>query len=251
MPGDEGVRGQLERFERVVWRYDGLDGKVIPWTLANGGTSHDPSVQAFVVAPDGKLLSRCEDAAVSTPSAFAKWLREQADRWERDHPRTALPLVRAEVACEGEGATRTARCAAVEGARAVGRPVLLWFGREAPPADDRSKDAKTRRAESAAAREAERAVLDSKQAADAAAASGPDGWTLLRFDLADADHALYARSLGVETAPALLLIVPGEEEPVRMPRPTAADLAFRLRKHAPKDEPAKRDPSTDAPPKRE
>jgi len=241
VPGDEGVRGQLERFERVVWRYDGLNGKVIPWTLANGGTSHDPSVQAFVVAPYGKVLSRCEDASVSTPSAIAKWLREQADRWERDHPRTALPLVWAEVAADGEGAARTARCAAVEGAREAGRPVLLWFGREPPPADDRSKDAKARRAEAAAARETERTVLDSKQAAESA-----KGWTLLRFDLADADHALYARSLGVEAAPALLLIVPGEEKPVRMARPTAADLAFRLRKHAPKDE-----PSPDVPPKQD
>ena len=60
------------------------------------------------------------------------------------------------------------------------------------------------------------------------------GWTLLRFDLWDEAHASYAASLGVEKAPALLVIVAGEEKPVVLPKTvTGADLAFRLKKSAP------------------
>ena len=50
MQGDADVAKILSRYEPVEWKYDGLKGKIVAWTLENGGTSHDPSVLAFVVA---------------------------------------------------------------------------------------------------------------------------------------------------------------------------------------------------------
>ncbi len=37
------MKAVLSRFESVEWFYDGLNGKIIPWTKENGGTSDDPS----------------------------------------------------------------------------------------------------------------------------------------------------------------------------------------------------------------
>ena len=47
----------LSRFEPVEWLYDGLKGKIIPWTKEHGGKSDDPSIQAFVVGMDGKVFA--------------------------------------------------------------------------------------------------------------------------------------------------------------------------------------------------
>ena len=55
MQRDEAVAKLLPRFECVEWHYDGLNGKIIPWTMEHGNESHDPSVLAFVVAADGTV----------------------------------------------------------------------------------------------------------------------------------------------------------------------------------------------------
>lgn len=225
---DAGVAKALRRFEAVEWRYDGAGGSVIKWTLANGGKSTDPSAQCFVVGTDGKVRSRLEDEKAYTPAAVASWLRTEADRWEREHPRTAIPFVPATVTVAGEGTTRTASCAEVDAAREAKRPALLYFGLDGEPAE------KPLRAEAAASRKMEKGLLDSKMAAEAA-----QGWTLLRFDLADDAHRAFAATLGVEHAPALLVWEASAEKPARLPAATMApDLAFRLRKGAPaKDAP--------------
>src|SRR5574337_998879 len=36
---DPEVAKQVQRFEAVEWLYDGLEGPVVQWTLANGGKS--------------------------------------------------------------------------------------------------------------------------------------------------------------------------------------------------------------------
>jgi hypothetical protein len=224
VPKDEGVAKALSRFEPVEWLYDNLNGKVIQWTLANGGKSTDPAAQLFVVGTDGKVVSRLEDAKSTTPASVAEWLKAQADQWEKDHPRTALAFARAEVVVEGEGKDAKARCAALDAARAENKPVLLYFGRDAADSD------KPRAAEAAAARKFEKGPLDSKAAAEAAAES-KNGWTLLRFDLAEPSHAALAKSLGVEKAPALLLWEPVAAEPTKLPPAiTGPDLAFKLKK---------------------
>ena len=71
-----------------------MNGKIIPWTLKNGGTSHDPSVQAFIVARDGTVFSRCSNAATHNPSGFSKWIKEQVAAYERKYPRTAFVFER-------------------------------------------------------------------------------------------------------------------------------------------------------------
>ncbi|MHC4821939.1 MAG: hypothetical protein ACYTDX_09500, partial [Planctomycetota bacterium] len=60
MQKDETVLAQVKRYEPVEWWYDGLKGKIIPWTLENGGKSHDPSILAFVVDFEGKVVSKID-----------------------------------------------------------------------------------------------------------------------------------------------------------------------------------------------
>lgn len=223
MQKDAAVLDAAARFERVEWLYDGLKGKIIPWTKANGGTSDDPSVQAFVVDLDGKVVERATDADAHQPKAFVRWLTKHADAWEKAHPKTKVAFVPAEIVAEGEGAERTVKCAALDDARAAGTPVAVYVGR-GPRTDD---DAKAK-AEAAASRAFEKGTLNSDDAAKAAS-----GWTLLRLDRGDKDQAALAKSLGVEEAPALLLFAPGAEKPQALPRDaTGASLAFQMKKTA-------------------
>jgi hypothetical protein len=215
----------LPRFERVEWLYDGLNGKVIPWTKEHGGTSDDPSIQVFVVADGGKKVTRAPRDSAYAPGTFAKWLKDEADAFERAHPATRIPFVAAEVAKTQGGTTTTWSCAAIDDARGAKVPVFLYVGRGDSDAAD-----KAAKGEAAASRKLEKGVLDSEVAAKAA-----DGWALVKLDVADPDHFGYAKSLGVEKAPALLLIVPGEEKPQVLDPSIAADsLAFKLKKLAPR-----------------
>lgn len=225
VPRDADVLKQLPRFEQVEWHYDGLGGKVIPWTRQHGGTSEDPAVQVFVVAPDSGDVTRAARETAYAPSQFAKWLKEQADAYEKAHPVTKIAFAPAEITVQGEGDERKATCAALDEARAANRPVLLYVSRS-----DRADADKPAKAQAAASRKLEKAALDSGDAAKAL-----EGWTLLRLDLADADHAAFAKALGADKAPALLAIVPGEEKPQTLDTSLAGDaLAFRIRKLAPK-----------------
>src|SRR5262245_927765 len=223
VPKDADVQKQLPRFEQVEWHYDGLNGKVIPWTRQHGGTSEDPAVQVFVVTPDTGDVARAPRETAYAPSQFAKWLKEQADAFEKAHPATKVPFVPAEVAVQAEGTSRTWTCAAIDEARAASRPVLVYVSR-----GERADAEKALKAQAAAARKLEKAALDSSDVAKAL-----EGWTLLRLDLADADHAAFAKTLGADKAPALLAIDPGEEKPQSLDTSLAGDaLAFRIRKFA-------------------
>ncbi len=225
VPKDADVARQLSRFERVEWLYDGLNGKVIPWTKEHGGTSEDPAVQVFVVGLGGREVTRAPRDSAFAPEAFAKWLKDEADTFGKAHPVTRIPFVAAQVTKTQGGTTPTWSCAAIDDARSSKIPVLVYVGRGEPDASD-----KAAKAQAAASRKLEKGLLDSETAAKAL-----DGWTLVKLDVADADHLAYAKSLGVEKAPALLLIVPGEEKPqVVDPSITADSLAFKLKKLAPK-----------------
>jgi hypothetical protein len=225
VPKDPDVARQLPRFEQVEWLYDGRSGKVIPWTRQHGGTSEDPAVQAFVVAPDTGDVARAPTETAYAPSQFAKWLKEQADAFEKSHPATKVPFVPAEVAETADGTAKKWTCAALDEARAAGRPVLVYVTRS-----DRADADKPAKAQAAASRKLEKGGLDS-----ADVAKSLDGWTLLRLDLADLGHAAYAKTLGADRAPALLAIVPGEEKPQALDSSLASDaLAFRIRKLTPK-----------------
>ena len=224
MRTDEKVAKQLARFETVEWLYDGLGGKIIGWTKSNGGTSDDQSCQAFVVKRDGTVLSRCPDASAHAAGGFEKWLKEQADAYERENPRTQMPFVLTDVKASGEGEEKKFTCASLGEARAAKRPVLLYFGREGAPEAD-----KALKAQVTAARKFEKGVLDSKAAADAAS-----GWVLLRLDLSDDDHVAFAKTLGVSGAPTLLLFAADAEKPEDLSKGlTAPSLAFQLGKHPP------------------
>lgn len=222
MQTDAEVLKQVARYEAVEWLYDGLNGKIIPWTKENGGTSDDPSILAFVVGPDGKVAAKCPGNEAYQPKAFRDWLKTQGDAWEREHPSTKVPFARAEAAMAGEGTDRKAVCAALEEAVAAKRPVLLYFGRDSAEAGDRKAQV-----EAAACRKFEKETLSSTRAAEAA-----EGWVLLRFDLAgEAVRALALRH-GVERGPVLVALVPGEEEPLLFEASTSGgSLAYALKKH--------------------
>jgi hypothetical protein len=222
---DEDVLEALTCYERVEWHYDGLNGKIIPWTKENGGTSDDPSVQAFVVHVDGSVIARAPDRAVHQSAAFASWLKEQADVYERVHPRTRLAFVRGELEDppkQGEAP----RCPVAAQALEEGRPVLVYFGREETPDPSRIEKKEIR-----ASRKFERATLDSKKAAEAA--EQVEGLLMLRFDLGDERATAYARSLGVEAAPRLVLLRGAGEGPEVLRKSlSGAALAYRLEKLA-------------------
>ena len=212
---------QLPRFEQVEWLYDGLAGKVIAWTREHGGTSEDPSVQAFVVVPSGGQVTRAPRESAYAPGEFAKWLKAQADTFERTHPATRMAFVTAEVTTETSGTTKSWSCAAIDDAKANAKPVILYVGR-----GERAEADKAAKAQAAASRKLEKGVLDSETAAKAA-----DGWVLLKLDVADPDHLAYAKTLGVEKAPALLLLVPGAEKPQALDLAITGDaLAYKLKK---------------------
>ena len=128
MAGNDEVKAELRRFEIVEWWYDGLKGKIIPWTTEHGNTSHDPSVQAFVLKADGAVLARAPNADVYQASSFTKWIKAQADDFEKKYPATRVPFLRAEVVAEDGGTA--VHCPALDEAVARKRPVLLYFGRE-------------------------------------------------------------------------------------------------------------------------
>ncbi len=220
----------FERFETVEWLYDGLNGKIIPWTKQHGGTSDDPSCQAFVVGRDGAVAARCPDAQAHAPGSFAKWAQEQADLYERAHPRTRMAFLPATVRVDELDGVQVASSKELDAALEAGAAVLLYVGRERFEEGDR-----TAKSEVAAARKFEKAVLDAKSAADAAA-----GVTLLRLDLAKEPDRLLAEQLGAKTAPMLVLLPAGTtEEALPTARQllgkdtTAASLAFLLKKSAP------------------
>jgi hypothetical protein len=227
VPRDADVQRQLARFEQVEWLYDGPGGKVIRWTKEHGGTSEDPAVQAFVVAADAPqvAVARAPLERVYAPAEFAKWLKEQAEAYEKAHPATKLRFAGAELVVEIEGTTTRRSCPAVDAARDASRPVLLYVFR-----GDRDGADKAAKAESAQCRRLEKAAFDSD-----AVLKATDGWVLVKLDLADADHAAYAKSLGVERAPALLALLPCEDKPqlVDVASVTSGDaLAFKLKKLA-------------------
>jgi len=221
VPGDADVVKQLPRFEQAEWQYDGLAGKVIPWTKEHGGTSEDPAVQVFVVQPDTGQAVRAPQGDAYAPSAFAKWLKEQADGYEKSHPSTRIAFAAAELKVDVDGTTRNVSCPALDQAKKDGKPALVYVSRgERPDAD------KTTKPQAAASRKLEKGLLDSEQAAKAL-----DGWTLVRLDVADADQLAFAKTLGVDKAPALLAIVPGEEKPQTIDASiTGEALAFKLKK---------------------
>src|SRR5204863_5334257 len=105
------VQKQFSRFEQAEWLYDGMSGKVIAWTKEHGGTSDDPAVQAFVVAPDSGQVARVPTEQAYAPSDFAKWLKEQADTFEKTHPATRMAFQLAEIKVASEGTARTWTCA--------------------------------------------------------------------------------------------------------------------------------------------
>lgn len=215
----EKVTKLLPKVEAVEWLYDGLNGKIIPWTIENGGHSKDPSVQAFLVARDGKVFSRCPDGRAHSASGFSSWLKEEIARYEKQYPRTAFRFEIPDMdLIDGRPASESFLAA-----RREDRPILLYAGRDSADKKDRKA-----RKEVKASRKLEKGALSSKKAAEAA-----KGYVLFKIDLADERQARWAKTKGIEKAPALLLFLPGEAEPVDLSKVKGASLAYHLKKHAP------------------
>jgi hypothetical protein len=203
VPTDPEVAKQLWRFEQAEWQYDGLGGRVIPWTREHGGTGEDPTLQAFVVLPDTGQVTRAPRDDAFAPSAFAKWLKDQADAFEKTHPIPKLAYVKGDVRTEGEGTAAKWVCPALDAARKDDRKVLLFISRS-----EKSDADKTAKAQAAASKKTEKGFLDSERFA-----RFYQGWTLIKIDLSDPDDLAFAKSYGVEKAPYYLLFRPGDEKP--------------------------------------
>ncbi|MHC5037616.1 MAG: hypothetical protein ACYTHM_09905 [Planctomycetota bacterium] len=64
--------------------YDGLNGKVIQWTLKHGNTNHDPAVLCWALDPKGNVLGR-PGGKLHSASGFVSWLKEMG--------RASFPLI--------------------------------------------------------------------------------------------------------------------------------------------------------------
>lgn len=227
MQSSAGLAEVFARVERVEWLYDGLAGKVIPWTQQHGGTSDDPADQAFLVGRDGTVVARCPDASVHAAASFGAWLKAQVDAYEKEHPRTRMPFVGMDVVVEELAGAKKVTCKDFDEALTAKRPILVYVGRERAAEGD-----KAAKAEVAAARKFERGTLDAKAPAEAAA-----GWRLLRLDLSKEADRLFHLALLAKSAPALVYVpVVGEQGPqpeVLAKDISAAALAAFLKKNAP------------------
>jgi hypothetical protein len=221
---NETVKPIAARFERVEWLYGKLNGPVIPWTKAHGGTSDDPKVQVFVVEHDGRVVARASDADIYEPKPFALFLRDQADAWDRTHPHTRVPFRPVMVIGEGTGAARKLSCPALDEAKETKTPAAVYVWRRGVEGEDAKG-----KAEGDGCRRFEKDSLGSAEAAKAA-----EGWALFVLDRADADQAEFAKALGVEAAPGIVLVVPGEPKPVLLDKGiSGSNLAYQFRKYAP------------------
>ncbi len=209
MQPHEKVAKLLPRVEPVEQLYDGLNGKVIKWTLENGNKSHDPSCLAFLVGRDGKVVSKCPSPY--SASSFTKWLGEEVVKYEKSHPRTRVPFV--------PPTMEDGRCVEFDEAQQERKPILLYVGRETAGDKKAKKQIKV-------CRKFEKGTLSSKKAAAEA-----KGWVLLRFDIADKRHAEFLKQFGVKTAPALLMFAPGAEKPTDLgTKVKGPNLAYHLKK---------------------
>lgn len=98
MFSDSGFKAAADSFERVLHHYDGLKGAVITWTLAHGNDNHDPSVLAWVLDPDGKVIEKCPSGTTYTASAMASWLKKMGQASFPLVDPADYPLVKSEAA---------------------------------------------------------------------------------------------------------------------------------------------------------
>ena len=210
MQPHEKVAKLLPRVEPVEQLYDGLNGKVIKWTLENGNKSHDPSCLAFLLGRDGKVVSKC--ASPYSASSFTKWLKDEVLKYEKSHPRTRVPFLPPTIEEE--------RCVQFDEAKRDRRAILIYVGRESGSDKKAKKQIK-------ACRKFEKGTLSSKKAAAEA-----KGWVLLRFDIAEKQHTEFLKQFGVEAAPALLMFAPGADKPTDLgTKVKGQNLAYHLKKN--------------------
>jgi hypothetical protein len=80
---DERVRKALTNdFTPVMWKYDGIGGKVIQWTKAHGNTSDDPAHRIWILDAEGREISRAAGEAES-PSSILDWLANGVEAWKK------------------------------------------------------------------------------------------------------------------------------------------------------------------------
>ena len=181
------------------------------------GTPQDhPSLLALVLGRDGKVFSLLSNGQQYQAGSLIKWADEQLAEYEKQFPSTRMPFTTGKVEID-DG---TVTCAELDAARKAKKPLLLYFGRGHFDAKD-----KIAKKENKLARKFEKGTLNSKKAAKEAA-----GWVLLRFDLANENHARLAAQLKVKAAPDLLMWLPTAEEPTVLGRrATGPKVAFHLK----------------------
>lgn len=80
---DELVQKALTNdFTPVMWKYDGIGGKVIQWTKAHGNTSDDPAHRIWILDAEGREVSRAVGEA-ENPSSMIDWLAKGVEAWKK------------------------------------------------------------------------------------------------------------------------------------------------------------------------
>lgn len=82
LPDERVVKALSNEFTSVMWKYDGLGGKVIRWTKAHGNTSDDPAHRIWILDAEGRELLRAEGEA-ENPASLADWLEKGVLAWKK------------------------------------------------------------------------------------------------------------------------------------------------------------------------
>ena len=158
MPSDPKFQAVAKNFVPVRGYYDGLKGKIITWSFANGNDNHDPSVLAWVIDPQGEVIAMAPKGTVYQAGSFTKFLEK--------HATASFPLV--DVAAFK---ILTKEAAAVAGRKKLGATMKALRGFAAQTEDAaRQAEAKTLQAKLQAYADYRLGRAKAKQATDPAGA---------------------------------------------------------------------------------
>ena len=172
----------------VMWKYDGLGGKVIQWTKQHGNTNDDPAHKIWLVDAAGVEIARA-DREGETASSLVEWLTKAIETWKK----AKTPGIAHLFSAPADGVDATA---------AGVRPRVIWYAAtDAKDAAPELKGAATRTKDLA------EKVLSSKKLE-----SLTTGVDLVRVETAVGADGSPADAATLATVPRIVLLGPATGE---------------------------------------